>query len=438
MTHLMARKGFYQSIARELSTVARYMDRVCHWNSGERDESGRPESVFGLIEAPAKEVTAGLRDFAATDDRVLVLLNGTLNHSLDVTGLLTEVHQKLNRFSRVGLVLYSPYWKWFFPQNNRLTFFTEASLRSIAKLNGFEVVRTRNVFAFPFVSGFAALLLNRLVRLVPLLNRLAPAQVVFLRPIKNLAHQPSLSIVIPARNESGNIAACLQRLSKLRDRFAVASLEIIFIEGHSADDTWEVIQVEAARFRSSPEGDRTRITTLQQTGKGKGNAVREAFAVASGDALTIFDADLSTPAEALPEFLDAYVRGVGDFINGNRLVYPMQGKAMRFLNWVGNMFFAKLLSLVLETGLGDTLCGTKLFARRDYQRFTKWREDFGDFDPFGDFEILFPAAVLGLGIVDLPVVYHERVYGVTNIQRFRHGAMLLKMSVVGLFRVRWA
>jgi hypothetical protein len=142
------------------------------------------------------------------------------------------------------------------------------------------------------------------------------------------------------------------------------------------------------------------------------------------------------PPEMLLRFYEAYCRGLGDFVNGTRLVYPVEGKAMRPLNRLGNVFFAKALSHVLDVRVGDSLCGTKLLARRDYERFAEWRKNFGDFDPFGDFELLFPAAVLGLGIVDVPVYYRVRTYGTTNIRRFHDGFMLFGMVLSGLLRIR--
>jgi hypothetical protein len=152
--------------------------------------------------------------------------------------------------------------------------------------------------------------------------------------------------------------------------------------------------------------------------------------------LTILDADLTMPPERLTRFYDAYCEGLGDFVNGTRLLYPMEGEAMRFLNRLGNVFFAKLLSYVLDSSIGDSLCGTKLVARQDYERFVRWRGDFGDFDPFGDFELLFPAAVLGAGIINVPVYYRARTYGSTNIRRFRDGATLFRMSMTGLLRIK--
>ena len=148
------------------------------------------------------------------------------------------------------------------------------------------------------------------------------------------------------------------------------------------------------------------------------------------------DADLTMPPELLPRFYNAYVEGHADFINGSRLLYPMEGEAMRFLNRLGNAFFAKALSFVLNSRLGDSLCGTKLVSSLDYKRFIKWRGEFGDFDPFGDFELLFPAAQLGLGIINIPVRYRARVYGSTNIRRFRDGWILLRMTTLGFFKIK--
>ena len=232
--------------------------------------------------------------------------------------------------------------------------------------------------------------------------------------------------MIPARNEFGNIESALKRMPDLG-----CELEIIFIEGHSTDATWE--EIERVRLAY---GDKFRILSRQQTGKGKADAVRLGFSIATMPVLTILDADLTMPPEMLSRFYEAYVEGLGDFINGNRLVYPMEGEAMRFLNHLGNIFFAKSLSYVLTTRLGDSLCGTKLLTRHDYARMIAWRSDFGDFDPFGDFELLFPASVLNLGVINIPIRYAARTYGSTNISRFRHGFELLRMTLIGLFRIK--
>jgi len=266
---------------------------------------------------------------------------------------------------------------------------------------------------------------------VPVLRWLGLVSVVVLRPVTAAQRPPSLSVVIPARNERGNIEPALQRLPPLP-----AGSEVIFVEGHSTDGTWEEIQRAMVAH-----AHRLPIRAFRQTGKGKADAVRLGFRHATGDLLTVLDADLTMPPELLHRFYDAWCNGLADFVNGSRLAYPMEGEAMRFLNQLGNVLFAKALTFVLDTRLSDTLCGTKLVARRDYERFAAWRRAFGDFDPFGDFELLFPAAILGLGVVNVPIAYRARTYGSTNIHRFRHGLRLLMMTCTGLFRVktgRWA
>jgi glycosyltransferase involved in cell wall biosynthesis len=225
-----------------------------------------------------------------------------------------------------------------------------------------------------------------------------------------------VTVVIPARNESGNIDNAVRRTPEMG-----AGTEIILIEGNSSDDTWEAIQRAVA---AHPE---RRLRAMRQTGKGKGNAVREAFAAATGDILMILDADLTMPPEELPKFYDAIASGRAEFVNGVRLVYPMEDQAMRFLNMCGNKFFGAAFSWMLSQPIKDTLCGTKVLRRSDYLKIAANRAYFGDFDPFGDFDLLFGAAKLNLKIADLPIRYRNRTYGSTNISRFRHGLVLLRM-----------
>jgi glycosyltransferase involved in cell wall biosynthesis len=271
-------------------------------------------------------------------------------------------------------------------------------------------------------------LLNRILPAVPGLRHLSIAAVAVLRPVfrEDPSEPTSVSVLVPARNEKGNIAAALERLPDLG-----GPTELIFVEGHSSDGTWEEIQRVAAAYQGPHK-----VVALQQTGKGKADAVRLGFSQANGELLTILDADLTMPPEMLPRFVAAYREGLCDFVNGSRIVYPMEGDAMRRLNRLGNVFFAKALTWVLGVRLGDSLCGTKMVRRDDYQRMIRWREDFGDFDPFGDFELLFPASTLALGVIDVPIRYAARTYGSTQISRFQHGLMLLKMTAVGFFSVK--
>jgi len=232
--------------------------------------------------------------------------------------------------------------------------------------------------------------------------------------------------VIPARNEAGNIEAAVLRTPEMG-----AGTEIIFIEGHSRDNTWEEIQRVKEKY---PE---RRIITLKQQSKGKGGAVREAFAAATGDILFILDADLTMPPEELPKFYAVAQCGLADFVNGVRLVYPMEQQAMQFLNMVANKIFGILFTWLLGQSIKDTLCGTKVLFRKDYEEIARNRSFFGDFDPFGDFDLLFGAAKLNLRILDLPIRYQARTYGETNINRWRHGWLLLRMVLFAARRLKF-
>src|SRR5213078_735083 len=225
--------------------------------------------------------------------------------------------------------------------------------------------------------------------------------------------------------EAGNIEPAVLRTPEMG-----SGTEIIFIEGHSKDNTWEEIERVAAKY---PERN---IKTLKQQSRGKGGAVREAFAAASGDILFILDADLTMPPEQLPKFYEAARSGTAEFVNGVRLVYPMEEEAMQFLNMVANKLFCLTFSWLLGQKIKDTLCGTKVLFRADYDALARNRAYFGDFDPFGDFDLIFGAAKLNLKIVDLPIRYANRTYGETQISRFRHGLMLLRMVLFAFLRIK--
>jgi glycosyltransferase involved in cell wall biosynthesis len=233
-------------------------------------------------------------------------------------------------------------------------------------------------------------------------------------------------VVVPARNEAGNVASILERTPEMG-----SGTELVFVEGHSTDDTYEVIEEEMANF---PE---RRCQLLRQSGKGKGDAVRLGFARASGDVVMILDADLTVPPEDLPRFYRALLEGKGEFINGVRLVYPMERQAMRLVNLFGNKLFSLAFSWLLGQPIMDTLCGTKVLWKRDHEAVAASRSYFGDFDPFGDFDLLFGAARLNLKIVEVPIRYRERTYGSTNIRRWRHGWMLLKMVFFAAGRLKF-
>lgn len=425
----------YSVIAAEISAFTRYYDRVIQWKAQSNDRG----QLLDAIDTPLKERIEG-DEFTADltgerDRRSAVLLHATFNYDYDIQKLLESLRPRLSRTSRVVGVLFNPYYAPIYRVARRMglkagedptTFVTFAGLRNIVRLAGFEITRIRTAVYVPFRCLGLGDVLNRLLPLLPLVRHLSFVTVVVLRPLVRERSQPSLTIVVPARNERGNIASLIERLPRLG-----VSTEVIFVEGHSTDGTWDEIE----RMRSNPR-EGFRIRSLRQPGRGKNDAVRLGFEHATGEVVTILDADLSMPPELLHSFYEAYATGLADFINGSRLVYPIEGEAMRFLNKLGNVFFAKALRFVLDIPISDSLCGTKLAARHDLDRIRRWRERFGDFDPFGDFELLFPAAVMALGTIDVPIRYRARTYGSTNINRFRDGWILLRMTLTGLIRIR--
>ncbi|MEE8074189.1 MAG: glycosyltransferase [Candidatus Binatia bacterium] len=423
-------------IADELSTLTRYYDCVIQWRP-RKEDSG---AILDLLQTPQKSVVTEKEIFpnlsSERERRTAILLNGVLNHHDDIDGLMSQLKPLLSRTSRVILVMYNPYLAWLYSLANLLglrkgpvptTFVTRVDLGNIVKLTGFNIVRTRMVAYIPWHLFGIGDFLNHALTSIPILRWFSFTYIAVLQPvIPETNNNPSLSCIIPARNARGTIANVLKRMPDLP-----CSLEIIFVEGNSDDGTWDEIQRVIPKYQHKFD-----IKIYQQTGFGKCDAVRLGFAKAKGELLTVLDADLTMSPEYLGRFYSAYCNGHADFINGSRLVYPMEGQAMRFLNRLANIFFARALGWVLDSRLGDSLCGTKLLARHDYQRMISWREDFGDFDPFGDFELLFPAALLGLGIVDIPIRYRSRTYGSTNINRFRDGLILLKMMVLGYKRIK--
>lgn len=300
---------------------------------------------------------------------------------------------------------------------------------NLLELSGWEVVSFERIQLFPFDWPVVSPVLNQVVVRVPLVRQLGITLSITARPRRAcpVTGDISCSVIVPARNESGNIRPALERIPVLGRR-----TEVILVEGHSRDDTWEIIQREVAAYRGPHL-----VRALQQPGKGKWDAVRAGFAVARGDVLVIQDADLTAPPEDLPKFYEALVSGAAEFVNGSRLVYPMEARAMRFLNLLGNKFFALALTYVLGQPVKDSLCGTKMLLRSDYGRLLQRIAVLGDFDPFGDFNLLFGSALLDLRIRDLPVRYKDRTYGETNISRFAHGWLLLRMTWFALWRIKF-
>ena len=309
--------------------------------------------------------------------------------------------------------------------------FAPNDIENLLELSGFEQIKQSHHILSPFNIKGLTWILNRFLAAIAPFSWFALTTFVVARtrPCPNLSRlcqAPSVSVIIPARNEQENIEDIFTRTPTMG-----SSTELIFVEGHSKDKTYETIE---SLIKKHPG---INASLYKQYGKGKGDAVRLGFEKARGDILMILDADLTVPPEDLPRFFDALVSRRGEFINGVRLVYPVEDQAIRFMNMVGNKFFSLAFTWLLGQSVKDTLCGTKVLYRTDYEIIARNRGYFGNFDPFGDFDLLFGAARLNLKIIDLPIRYRQRRYGETNIRRWRHGWILLKMVLFAAFRIKF-
>ncbi|MGA7105485.1 MAG: bifunctional class I SAM-dependent methyltransferase/glycosyltransferase family 2 protein [Candidatus Deferrimicrobiaceae bacterium] len=367
-----------------------------------------------------------------------VILSDLVGYLEDVQRAFEQIRKVCHEGTRVIFTYYNYLWEPVLRAGERLgmkrpqsdqNWLAHPDIQNLLSLAGFQTIRIGNHLLFPIRIPILSTLCNRILANLPVLRELCLVQVVVARPAPVAVPEETLScsVVIPARNERGNIEGAVARTPQMGAR-----TELIFVEGNSSDGTaGEIVRVIAAH------PDREIRLVRQGDGVGKGDAVRKGFAAATGDVLMILDADLTMPPEELPKFLRALASGRGEFINGSRLVYPMEKQAMRFLNTLGNKFFSLAFTWLLDQRFKDTLCGTKVLYRKDYERIAAGRSYFGDFDPFGDFDLIFGAAKLDLKIVEVPIRYRERVYGSTQISRFRHGWLLLRMCLFALRRIKF-
>lgn len=381
-------------------------------------------------------IVADAHDLPLRQKFDVIILSDVVNDLWDVQAVFQGLAELVTPNTRLIINSYSRLWElplWIVQKlgMGRPTLFqnwlTVEDMKGLLTLAEFEVITSWGEILWPLDTPFLARFLNTVV------VRLWPFRVFSLtnflvaRPRmsrKQEGRDPIVSVVIPVKDEAGNIPDIFRRVPEMG-----GGTELVFVEGHSTDNTYHVIEETMALY------PQRRCTLLRQSGSGKGDAVRRGFANAHGDILMILDGDLTVPPEDLPRFYDALVSGKGEFINGVRLVYPMEGEAMRFLNLLGNKCFSLVFTWMLRQPIKDTLCGTKALWKSDYERIAANRSYFGDFDPFGDFDLLFGAAKLNLKIVEMPVRYRERVYGHTKISRWRHGWMLLKMTFFAVRRI---
>lgn len=375
--------------------------------------------------------------FVRDEEFDYVVLSDLVPFAHDLLAIFNNVARVTHPRSRVIVHSYSQVWRPVIRLAERLrlkprkpirNWVAPEDLRNLLGLAGFEVISVSRRILLPKRIPFVTTFLNGVLANLWPFTQFSLTYWIVARPRPEPRDAGyGVSVIVPCRNEEGTIAEIVERVPEMG-----AGTELIFVEGGSTDGTREEIERQIAQ-----RPDR-RISVSDQPGRGKGDAVRVGFERASEDVLMIFDADLTVSANDLPKFYEALAGGHADLVNGSRLVYDLEPGAMRFLNILGNKLFSLVFSFLIGQYVKDTLCGTKVLLRRDYEEIVAGRAYFGDFDPFGDFDLLLGAARLGMKITDLPVRYGARRYGATNISRFQHGWLLLRMTALAFWRFKVA
>jgi SAM-dependent methyltransferase len=439
-------RGYHDGVARIYRSLIPRGQRVLEIGCGRGDllaglepSHGVGVDVSGAMVAAARDRHPGLEFVHGAGESLqrnetfdYVVLSDVVPYAHDLQALLAVVAAHSYPGTRVVSNVWSNLWRpalalmalaGLRPSRPIRNWVSPRDLRNLFELAGFEPVSERRELVLPAPLPKIATLANGFLARLPGLRHLALTYWLVARPAAAPRQDSGVSVIVPCRNEAGKIDEIVERVPEIG-----TGTELIFVEGHSSDDTRARIEQAVA------DGDRD-MGLIVQSGEGKGNAVREGFAAARHPVLMILDADLTVGPEDLPKFYDALVTGRGELVVGSRLVYGMEAGAMRFLNMLGNRFFAGVLTWVLGQYVKDALCGTKVLYREDYERIMARRHEFEEEDPFGDFELLLGAAALGLKILNIPVRYGARTYGETNIQRFSHGGMLARLAVAGFRRI---
>ncbi len=399
------------------------------------------EPVINRARQNHSGITFHVGDAHALQDLVegtfdFIILSDLPNDLWDVQGVLTELRRFCNPETRLIFNIYSHLWNFPLLMARRLglaspvltqNWLTTHDIENMLEISRYQSLRAWSEILVPIDIPWVSKFANRYLAKIFPLRFLNLSNFIVARP-RGLADDKdqTVSVVVAARNESGHIDELLARIPEMG-----LGTEIIFVEGNSTDDTYEAIE------RAIQANPHRKCRLLKQTGRGKGDAVRAGFDAATGDVLMILDADITVPPEDLPRFYALIKDGTAEFVNGVRLVYPMEDDAMRFANLIGNKFFSYAFSWLLGQPIRDTLCGTKVLSRSDYRRIADNRAYFGDFDPFGDFDLLFGAARLNLKIMEVPIRYRARRYGETNISRWKHGVLLLRMVAFAARRIKF-
>jgi len=365
-----------------------------------------------------------------------VIISDTIGYFEDVQKSFIEIRKLCNDDTRIIITYFNFLWlpllnlaeflRLKMPQvrNNWLDI---SDINNLLALTQYDIIKSGRKFLMPVYIPLFSAFTNRFVANLPLINKLCLTKFIISKTSDLEESLDTVSVIVPARNEKGNIEQIVKRIPQMGKH-----TEIIFVEGNSTDNSFDEIKIICDKYSNELD-----LKYAKQDGKGKADAVRKGFEMAKYKILMILDADMTVPPEDLPKFYEAISSGKGEFINGSRLVYPMEKDAMRTLNIMGNKFFSMMFTWILNQRIKDTLCGTKVLTKKNYENLKTAKKFLGDFDPFGDFDLIFGASKINLKFAEIPIRYKARIYGETNISRFKHGWMLLRITFFAMRKFKF-
>jgi len=387
-----------------------------------------------------KFVCSDVEDFGESRTFDYILLAGTLGSVKNIQGLLQKLLSMSTSDTRIIISHYNELWGPLLRFAEKIGlkmpefFYNWLSIDDIENflnISGYEIIRKDFRIIFPFGIPLIAGFLNKIIARFPIIRRLTLTHCIIARPVKTPENVPQLktSVILTCRDEEKNIEGLVESIPQMG-----AHTEIIFVEGHSKDNTIGKIKEMIEKY---PNKD---IKLLKQKGIGQGDAFRMGFDQAQGDFLCWLEADLTIDPQEIKMFWDAYLSGKGEYINGTRFIYKMERKSMPLFNFIGNRLFGYVLTAILKQRFTDTLCGFKAISKRNYIRVRDNINEFGEFDPFGDFQLIFGSVKSGLKVVEIPVHYRPRqygeskAYGKTFLSFLKHACLLLRMSFIAFVK----
>lgn len=419
----LSRKRFYEFHTKELSKYLPLNGNVLHLTSNPSDYMEN-ETNLKTIVLEKNNLDKNYKNLQDLDYKFdLIIITDIFEVSNDIYGFVSNLKNFLNLNGKILLTSINPKWNIILrifeilglKKNSYINSYIQPKkISSIFVSLGFENIRNYNKQIFPFRILGIGTILNIFLEIVFSFFNLGIKTYFLYQNIEKHATKLSKTIIVPAKNEEGNLQELVSRIPKFNEYY-----EIIIACGPSKDNTInKALEIKESKIHEN-------IIVFEQSKNGKANAVWEATDRSSCEVIAILDADISVDPEELVYFFEIIENGYCDFVNGTRLMYPMEDSAMRVINKFGNRSFQLIISKLINVNLSDTLCGTKVFKKESLYSLKKWQESMSIADPFCDFDLIFSNAISGVKISEYPVHYRNRKYGKTNISRFRDGWKLI-------------